>query len=66
MEQLFNYIDNLLKWSKQTPAAAETFFNQAFGAVQFYILEHNLSAEDFTALENKWNQVYRPQFEEEM
>lgn len=63
MEKLINYIDTLYKWSVQTPNEAKTFFNQASGAVQFYIIEHNLSGEEFTYLEDEWNAVFRPAFE---
>ena len=63
MEKLINYIENHLKWAKQTPESAKIFFSQAFGAVQFYIIEHNLYDEEFTALETKWNTTYKPAFE---
>ncbi len=63
MEKLINYIENHLKWARQTPDAAKIFFNQAFGAVQFYIIEHNLYDAEFTALETKWNETYKPAFE---
>jgi hypothetical protein len=66
MEKLLQYIENHLKWASQTPDHAKTFFNQAFGALQFYIIEHNLYDAEFTALETKWNEVHRPQFEEVM
>ena len=63
MEKLINYINTLYKWSVQSPESAKTFFNQAFGAVQFYIVEHNLSGEEYTELETKWNGTLRPAFE---
>jgi hypothetical protein len=63
METLTTYIENHLKWAKQTPDQAKTFFNQAFGAVQFYIIEHSLSNSEFSALEAKWNTTYKPAFE---
>lgn len=63
MEKLIQYIESHLKWASQTPDHAKTFFNQAFGAVQFYIIEHNLSAEEFADLETKWNTTYKPSFE---
>lgn len=63
MEKLINHIETLLKWANQTPIYATAFFYQAFGAVQFYILEHNLSTEEFTTLETKWNTTYKPSFE---
>ena len=63
MEKLLNYIETHLKWSAQTPESAKTFFNQAFGAVQFYIIEHNLHGEEYTILETKWNETYKPAFE---
>ena len=63
MEKLLQYIETHLKWAAQTPESAKTFFHQAFGAVQFYIIEHNLYDEEFTALETKWNTTYKPAFE---
>lgn len=63
MEKLISYINTLYKWSVQTPNEAKVFFNQAFGAVQFYIIEHNLSGEEYTELETKWNETLRPAFE---
>jgi hypothetical protein len=63
MEKLLQHIETLLKWASQTPDHAKTFFNQAFGALQFYIIEHNLSNSEFSALETKWNTTYRPAFE---
>ena len=63
MEKLLQYIENHLKWASQTPESAKVFFHQAFGAVQFYIIEHNLYDEEFTALETKWNTTYKPAFE---
>ena len=63
METLFNHIETLLKWSAQTPEHAKTFFNQAFGALQFYIIEHSLSADEYADLETKWNTTYKPSFE---
>lgn len=63
MEKLLQHIETLLKWASQTPEAAKTFFNQAFGALQFYIIEHNLHGEEYTNLETKWNTTYKPSFE---
>ena len=63
MEKLLQYIENHLKWSAQTPEHAKTFFNQAFGAVQFYMIEHSLTGDEFTELETKWNETYKPAFE---
>ena len=63
MEKLTNHINTLLKWSKETPEHARAFFNQAFGALQFYIIEHNLSNAEYTDLETKWNETYKPAFE---
>ena len=63
MEKLINYINTLYKWSVQSPESAKTFFNQAFGAVQFYVVEHNLSGEEYTELETKWLETFRPAFE---
>ena len=63
MEKLLHHIETLLKWASQTPDHAKTFFNQAFGALQFYIIEHNLSNSEFSALETKWNTTYKPAFE---
>ena len=63
MEQLLNYIETLLKWASETPDNAKVFFNQAFGALQFYIIEHGLSADEYADLEIKWNTTYKPSFE---
>ena len=63
MEKLLQYIENHLKWASQPPDYAKTFFNQAFGALQFYIIEHNLSASKYADLEAKWNTTYKPSFE---
>lgn len=63
MEKLLQYIETHLKWASQTPDHAQTFFNQAFGAVQFYMIEHSLSGDEFTTLETKWNETYKPAFE---
>ena len=63
MEKLIQYIETHLKWARQTPDSAKIFFNQAFGAVQFYIIEHGLSNAEFTMLETKWNTIYKPEFE---
>lgn len=63
MEKLLQYIENHLKWASQTPDHAKTFFNQAFGALQFYIIEHSLSNDEYIALEAKWNYTYKPAFE---
>lgn len=63
MENLIRYIDNLYKWSTQTPQFAKTFYNEAFGAFQFYILDRGLSGDEYTELETLWNTKYRPNFE---
>ena len=63
METLLHHIETLLKWASQTPDHAKTFFNQAFGALQFYIIEHNLSGDEYTTLETKWTTTYKPSFE---
>ncbi len=63
MEKLLSYIGNLLSWASQTPEYATTFFNQAFGAVQFYIIEHDLRGNQYAELETKWNETYKPAFE---
>jgi hypothetical protein len=63
MDKLLNHIETLLKWANQTPDHAKTFLHQAFGALQFYIIEHGLSASEYVDLETKWNTTYRPAFE---
>ena len=63
MEKLLQYIENHLKWARQTPEYATTFFNQAFGAVQFYMIEHDLRGNQYAELETKWNETYKPAFE---
>ena len=64
MEKLINFIEMQLNWAKQTPNSADAFFHNAYGALQFYIIEHNLHSEDYAELEKVWNETYRPQFEE--
>lgn len=63
MEKLINYINILYQWSVRTPENAKVFLNQAFGAVQFYIFEHNPSGEEYDELETKWSETFRPAFE---
>jgi hypothetical protein len=63
MEKLINYIEMQLKWAKETPQFANNFFHNAFGGLQFYIIEHNLNNADYAELETLWNETYRPQFE---
>lgn len=63
MEKLINFIEMQLKWAKQTPKNADAFFHNAFGALQFYILEHDLHNDDYANLETLWNEKYRPAFE---
>jgi hypothetical protein len=63
MEQLLQYIETLLAGASRTPDYAKTFFSQAFGALQFYIIEHSLSADEYADLETKWNTTYKPSFE---
>ena len=64
MEKLIYFIEMQLNWAKQTPNTANAFFHNAFGGLQFYIIEHNLKNEDYAELEKLWNETYRPQFEE--
>ena len=52
MEKLIDYIEMELKWTKQTPQYAHTFFNQAFGALQFYIIEQGSSGDEFADFMN--------------
>ena len=63
MEKLINFIEMQLKWAKETPENANSFFHNAFGALQFYIVEHSLNDTDYAELESKWNHKYRPLFE---
>ena len=63
MEKLTNHINTLLKWARETPENATVFFHQAFGALQFYIVEHSLDGDAYTELETLWNETYRPAFE---
>ena len=63
MEKLLQFIETHLKWASQTPESARVFYDQAFGAVQFYIIDHNLHGKEFTDLEAKWNTTYQPAFE---
>ena len=64
MEKLIYFIEMQLNWAKQTPNSANAFFHNAFGGLQFYIIEHSLNNEDYAELEKVWNETYRPQFEE--
>jgi hypothetical protein len=63
MEKLISYIEMELKWAKLEPKTAESNFHNAFGAVQFYAIEHTLGGKEYTELETMWNGTYRPQFE---
>lgn len=63
MEKLINHISTLLNWAKETPSHAIAFFHQAFGAVQFYMIDHDLRGNQYAELETLWNETYRPQFE---
>ena len=63
MEKLIDFINQQLKWAKDTPQYAEAFFRNAFGAVQFYDFEHDLRGTEYAELETLWNETYRPQFE---
>ena len=63
MNELINHINNLLTWAKQTPDHATAFFHQAFGAVQFYMIEHDLRGTEYAELETLWNETYKPAFE---
>ena len=63
MEKLINFINQQLLWAKQTPVNAIVFFHNAFGALQFYMIEHDLRGTQYAELETLWNETYRPQFE---
>ena len=63
MKKIINFIEMEFKWAKQTPEHANTYFGQAFGALQFYIIEHSLRGDEYAELETLWNEKYRPQFE---
>ena len=63
MEKLISYINLQLKWAKDTPQYADSFFHNAFGALQFYIFANDLCGTDYAELKSKWNETYRPQFE---
>lgn len=63
MEKLINYINQQLKWAKDTPQYAEAFCHNAFGALQFYIVANDLRGTEYAELESQWNETYRPQFE---
>lgn len=63
MEKLISFIEMQLKWAKSETETANSNFHNAFGALQFYILEHSLSGDEYAELETLWNETYRPQFE---
>lgn len=63
MEKLISFIEMQLKWAKSETETANSNFHNAFGALQFYILEHSLSNDEYAELETLWNETYRPQFE---
>lgn len=63
MEKLIDFINQQLKWAKDTPQYAEAFFHNAFGALQFYIVANDLRGTEYAELESQWNETYRPQFE---
>lgn len=63
MEKLIQFIEMQLKWAKLETETANHNFHNAFGALQFYILEHSLSDNEYAELETLWNETYRPQFE---
>lgn len=63
MEKLIQFIETQLKWAKLETETANSNFHSAFGALQFYILEHSLSGDEYVELETLWNETYRPQFE---
>lgn len=63
MEKLINYLDILLGYAKRTPLCVRTFYDCAFGAVEFYIFEHPVTASECDEVETLWNETYKPQFE---
>lgn len=60
IKQILNYIDTRIAKAAIYPSDAKTFMNQAFGALDFYLLNN---PNDFNQLEQMWNNTYKPQFE---
>lgn len=63
MNKLINFINQQLTWAIQTPDHANAFFHNAFGALQFYMIEHDLRGNEYAELETLWNETYKPAFE---
>lgn len=64
MDRLILWWDDCLERCKLMPKEhKEKVFHQAFGAGQFYLVEHNLPVTD--EFENLWEE-YRKKFEKEM
>ena len=59
MEVLEKFVLGCLRNCKQVAHTKETWIHQAFGAVQFYIIQN---PEDFEEVEIMWNK-YKPHFE---
>lgn len=59
MDKLKTYVEILLKYAKTSPENAGKYFNQAFGACQYFLFEYPAMQ---ILLENMWNE-YKPQFE---
>ena len=63
MSTLINYLDYTLKAAKNPCLEAKTFYNQAFGAVQYHLYQFPNDECKVIAL---WEDVYKPQFEKEI
>lgn len=62
MTALINYLDYQMRMTKATENLTyrKTFYEQAFGAVQYHLF---LYPNDQEKIELLWGEVYRPQFE---
>lgn len=63
MNTLINYLDYTLRAAKNPCFDAKTFYNQAFGAVQYHLFQF---PNDEAKVVKLWDEVYKPQFEKEM
>lgn len=64
MEKIIKFVEMHIKWAEQDPKNAHINYNQAFGALQFFLIDHTDEYIKYAPLETKWNEVYRPKFEQ--
>lgn len=63
MKTLKNYLDYTLKAAQNTCFDAKTFYNQAFGAVQYHLIQF---PQDECKVIAMWEDKYEPMFEKEI